>query len=612
MSHCIPCPQCNHSVALIPAPSNFVPDSDFLSNELSDAPLLDAAIEEETRRQQAIQQNIRFFSGVLHALEEELSGSSSKLYNLKSVRSPFRRLPDELVIHIFLAAKDSYREDTFTRGNPIPATIRAVCRRWRNLAESTSALWTSLPLLGLNDLSYRRSMSAVSAAGTYLRLCGNRNVSIRFLTGHEDEDEDEDEDDALKFIESNASRVANLTLDVYFSGELPPASGMDAFKFDTLHSASIILYPGNYLEMRGADFDSMSVLRNAPNLQTLYLSMARWRRLPSFATPPIYHHLRFFVAESISETDAISLLAHFPNLERCVLSIRSPSKRQSDIQLALPKLTHIRIIDAAGRDNHWVEQRLSCASLARLAPPSIRHFSLWNTAVAGAGSLAHILSSHKSLEHLDLRKTRVRAEELIGVLKTLPVLRKLEIDWVHDFLSLFSAEVSQDPLPRNLPALSSLYIDDIDGDWQHDSMARLEKVIRWMMANPSFEEVHVQGSGRLISFPEPEEDEEGICECCLEIFTEMKELWEAWNDKDIPDNVCLRCVSFLSLIHPHHQTLECLQEMYEALHTRYRNMGDWFKYPSEVCDASACRPFHLLDIRKSPTRIPIYAGWKQR
>lgn len=68
---------------------------------------------------------------------------------LSSVTTPISRLPDELLVEIFLRYRSLWdRHRTFTRGEDIPhygwIRITHVCRRWREVATNAPLLWTDI------------------------------------------------------------------------------------------------------------------------------------------------------------------------------------------------------------------------------------------------------------------------------------------------------------------------------------------------------------------------------------------------------------------------------------------------------------------------------------
>jgi len=71
---------------------------------------------------------------------------------------PFRWLPPELLIHIFVLAAHDILDPIQSPLDTTPLNISHVCRRWRDIALSTPALWRRV-VLTTSELSFRCSVS---------------------------------------------------------------------------------------------------------------------------------------------------------------------------------------------------------------------------------------------------------------------------------------------------------------------------------------------------------------------------------------------------------------------------------------------------------------------
>ncbi|PPR00564.1 hypothetical protein CVT24_005468 [Panaeolus cyanescens] len=86
-------------------------------------------------------------------LEEQIS-------QLKSLLSPLRRLPPEILQEIFLINAPRYIPSKFSSSDiwqedfTLPWALTGVCRKWRNVALSTPELWNTLPHLTFDRFNF--------------------------------------------------------------------------------------------------------------------------------------------------------------------------------------------------------------------------------------------------------------------------------------------------------------------------------------------------------------------------------------------------------------------------------------------------------------------------
>ena len=76
-------------------------------------------------------------------------------------RIPFRCLPPELLIHIFVLATNDTLDPIQSPLDTVPLKISHVCQRWRDIALSTPALWRRV-VLTTSELSFQSSVSPVT------------------------------------------------------------------------------------------------------------------------------------------------------------------------------------------------------------------------------------------------------------------------------------------------------------------------------------------------------------------------------------------------------------------------------------------------------------------
>ncbi|KAF9039208.1 hypothetical protein BJ165DRAFT_1496831 [Panaeolus papilionaceus] len=109
----------------------------------------------------------------------EIAQLEQQISNLKSLVSPLRRLPPELLQEIFLigAAQQNINKFIFfdvVHGEPVSSwAVAGVCRKWRNVALSTPELWNVLPHLTFERVNFHAHKLQYSKFEFLLRYSGN-------------------------------------------------------------------------------------------------------------------------------------------------------------------------------------------------------------------------------------------------------------------------------------------------------------------------------------------------------------------------------------------------------------------------------------------------------
>ncbi|KIJ63991.1 hypothetical protein HYDPIDRAFT_112500 [Hydnomerulius pinastri MD-312] len=110
------------------------------------------------------------------SIRAERVALSSKITELESQKHPINWLPSELLIQIFLVcAEDESAEIAAGLSyNPASVLISHVCRKWRELALTTSALWSFI--------SYRDRQWRTQPLFTFLERSGQSPITFTFVT----------------------------------------------------------------------------------------------------------------------------------------------------------------------------------------------------------------------------------------------------------------------------------------------------------------------------------------------------------------------------------------------------------------------------------------------
>ncbi|KAF8972981.1 hypothetical protein BDZ97DRAFT_1912582 [Flammula alnicola] len=97
------------------------------------------------------------------------------LQSHKSILSPSRRLPTELLVEIFLHYLGGHRE--LKRNSP-PWILGHICRRWRHIAVNTAALWRHLPPMRLGSLEKPQLKRQIACLSTLLTRSGDAGLTF--------------------------------------------------------------------------------------------------------------------------------------------------------------------------------------------------------------------------------------------------------------------------------------------------------------------------------------------------------------------------------------------------------------------------------------------------
>ncbi|KAJ7894572.1 hypothetical protein B0H13DRAFT_2525501, partial [Mycena leptocephala] len=129
--------------ALFP-PINDSPSALTYLLQTNDAPLeaeiqtAREVIADETKRLQVLDENIAYMQSVLAALSQQRVESKEKILRHKSIISPLRCIPPEILGNFFCSPSLAF----FEIGIHIsPWILTHVCSHWRNISLSLPSLW---------------------------------------------------------------------------------------------------------------------------------------------------------------------------------------------------------------------------------------------------------------------------------------------------------------------------------------------------------------------------------------------------------------------------------------------------------------------------------------
>ncbi|PPR01674.1 hypothetical protein CVT24_001503 [Panaeolus cyanescens] len=116
-----------------------VPGEDILSEILSD-------LENLEKQREGTIRCIDVLNLTLSALQKQRRRLDHEISSYKSVLSPIRRLPDDMLSEIFLHTLPSTRHPLPVLTEP-PLLLTTVCKKWKRIAEATPRLWSKLHIV---------------------------------------------------------------------------------------------------------------------------------------------------------------------------------------------------------------------------------------------------------------------------------------------------------------------------------------------------------------------------------------------------------------------------------------------------------------------------------
>ncbi|KAJ7638264.1 hypothetical protein FB45DRAFT_1023068 [Roridomyces roridus] len=351
----------------------------------------------------------------------------------KSIVSPVRRLPNELLAEIFnVVVRDDFyasaRDDFYGRsrvrsGVEYPWIFTRVCRRWNAIALGTQSLW-SWVFLNMDTIG-----GAVPATRLFYKRSGNLPLTVKIVERFGGKAPA----NVLNVALSHADRWQNLGLSLTAVSLPQVALGLDSVRghLDALTTLEINVRMG----VSDTTFKSMDSFTAAPNLAAVYLQIYDCyaaASLPPFPLP--WQQLTRLSTTVSCNAEALALL---PRLSR-IVELRLLFQDPTDIvpfqnHVTLP---HLRLLEVRRK-----YRRAHYSSLPDYAPsPSLLDFVTCPV-----------------LEHLTMRRVALVDTVLSCITRSecSGSLRLFHFD--TDLKSLIDG-TSALSLVHKMPRLSTLYI----------------------------------------------------------------------------------------------------------------------------------------------------------
>ncbi|KAJ7447123.1 hypothetical protein B0H11DRAFT_2290284 [Mycena galericulata] len=341
--------------------------------------------------------------------------------------SPVRRLPDDVVREIFVAALPSDRNAIMSE-EEAPLLLSHISQGWRNLALSTPRLWSTLHIVTPPVSSVQSHIPKLhqinGAVVTWLSRSGTLPVSISFIAPRPylSRGASEDEISALPEATRSASFTLIQTLIEFCTrwrsirfkmpddSYLTPLAALSVSDVPKLSSIEMNMGGGD------ADWASMSFL-GTPSLRAVSLGGGAHTSPTSWDT--LAHLSIRFMGVTLSLDETLSMLRHCTNLETLHLtsSHNQPHGQTHAQPCHLAQLWRLSLISVG-----------NISFLQQLSAPNLRILEFHGPFDSASPSpLLTLISSSDRLEHLRLSVHNITVDSLIEMLQKAPALGELAL-----------------------------------------------------------------------------------------------------------------------------------------------------------------------------------------
>lgn len=328
-----------------------------------EADYVSASIREMEARLATIDTAIANARAVLDRLVTEGKSVEEQLHAQRAILSPIRRVPPELISHIFVFCLPSYSDDSEKSAwgslalNPFELVLTNVCRRWKDIAFTTPQLWSCINF----TLGSESEASDVVRAKTWLARSGKSSLTIKLGTDQHWVAEGSDLT-VLDMLIAECERWVDVDLEV--PTELMNHLDVVRGRLPLLHKLSLarLAGPDQYLS-RWPAVDLTYAFELAPQLRIYH------QRIGAETMSAPSQNLTTIVCDIIEREEILELLRMAPNLLELTLtnSVYIPGDTDEMITPVLhPNLHYLKVV-----------MQLSCCGLfCALVLPVLRTLSI--------------------------------------------------------------------------------------------------------------------------------------------------------------------------------------------------------------------------------------------
>ncbi|TDL20807.1 hypothetical protein BD410DRAFT_358067 [Rickenella mellea] len=393
-----------------------------------------------------------FIQSLVNSMEQELSSLNQVLLPLlakrdkltdrilahKTLLTPARRLHPELVSEIFAHAIHSesaeysgvvFQEYPIQLPRPrvtdAPLKLGRICRHWRQIALSTSSLWSAVEI---------PTNWGAEGLQEWISRAGSCSLSFRVYIG-------EQNGEVLNLLASYQKRWKDVIL--HFDTSPAERQFVRDFleslscSYDNLQMLDIYCTPPGWKEESHTDIELTLGVGSAPNLHSLFLNAPKIKTATLKPLPfPCLKEVRF-ETDPIPAADLLTLLQLSPAVEVVyVYVLYSPDSSDSRHEiLTLSNLKHLEISEEWDLEGHPLcpLEKLDLPALERL---SFRVAGRWDLAPpfspgAKAPQIRSLIYKSKPpLVSLRIHEFRMPAADIMYCIPFLPNLSSFDIEYV--------------------------------------------------------------------------------------------------------------------------------------------------------------------------------------
>ncbi|KAJ7149226.1 hypothetical protein C8R43DRAFT_858110, partial [Mycena crocata] len=249
--------------------------------------------------------------------------------------SPTRRLPEDVIRSVFLAALPSPGNASFS-SDEAPLLLCQICRSWRNIALTTPRLWASIHIVLPGQANLPLLTGRVK---TWLGRSGTVPVAITIVSSSTPGALDCDCSDLLSVLTAASRRWRSIELAAYHTGITPLLL--------SLSSEDVPLLQNLVIKDDTADTTTPLQILMGTSLRSFAFPGSDYY-LHSSVTWSLLKHLKVHWSHRLSPSSAtiFPILAQCNLLETCEVTLCRPCG-PLDV-FSLPHLRHLAIVETGG------------------------------------------------------------------------------------------------------------------------------------------------------------------------------------------------------------------------------------------------------------------------
>ncbi|KAJ6582860.1 hypothetical protein DFH09DRAFT_1144787 [Mycena vulgaris] len=378
--------------------------------------------------------------------------------------SPARRLPEDIIRHVFMACLPSHR-NPFIISNESPLLLCQICSDWRRLALSTPRLWAAVHVVVPGE---PKAQVLAGLLKNWLNRSGVLPLSISVVFSRVFTREDDTVPPALGLLTSFSHRWGNIQFDFPHHGYFAAFANLCPDDVPMLQSITVHGFGRSFSWGDSLSYQFISFL-DTPSLRRVivgYIRELRTLQLP-------WASLNVLVVEEglIPCDEAIAILRQCPALETCAFPL-GPWIPTTNVQesISLPHLRFLTISSELGS--------AAVSFFAVLDVPSLRSLTyseqLW---LNHSPPLSPLLAG--SLEHFALTVMELPGD-VHKCLADMPLLQDLELvttirsrEAYHEYVVEQLIPSKNSPALVLCPALRSLVLIGLNETVSDDALLQL-------------------------------------------------------------------------------------------------------------------------------------------